>query len=85
MNAHVLEILTEIAESAEAIVPCEICGNYEIFADDEDAYSQAYAMATNAWKEVAFRSSSLEEVRAAMKSVLRDANRRCPSCDREDD
>jgi hypothetical protein len=54
-----------------------------IIADDDDAESQAYAMATNAWKRGDFRSASLEEVRAAKKSVLRDANFKCPSCDRD--
>lgn len=80
MNAHVYEILVEIAERSGATVPCETCGNYQIIADDEDAESQAYAMATNAWKDGEFRTAELEEIRAAMKSVLRDANRRCPSC-----
>jgi hypothetical protein len=83
MNAHIQDELNEIAKKSEAIISCPICRNYMIIADDDDAESQAYAMATNAWKRGDFRSASLEEVRAAMKSVLRDANFKCPSCDRD--
>jgi predicted RNA-binding Zn-ribbon protein involved in translation (DUF1610 family) len=84
MNAHIEEALNEIAKKAEAIIPCPHCHNYQIIADDDDAESKAYAMATAAWKRGEFRGVSLKEVRTEMKSVLRDANFTCPSCDRDD-
>jgi hypothetical protein len=84
VNAHVRIALEEIAKGAGAIVPCEICGNYDVIADDDDAEANAYAMATNEWKRGAFRTTSLEEVRSLMKAVLRNADRRCPSCERDD-
>jgi hypothetical protein len=77
--------LEEIARHAGAIIPCEICRNYYLIADDQDAESQAYAMATNAWKRGEFRRAPLEEVRHVMKGVLDNANHRCPSCDRISD
>ena len=81
MNAHMAVQLEEIARQAEAIIPCdEICRSNYIIADDSDAESKTYAMATNAWKDGYFRSAPLEEVRRAMKSVLSSANHRCPSC-----
>lgn len=80
MNAHVQIALEEIAQQAQAVVKCEICRNNYVIADDEDAESRAYAMATNAWKSGEFRSAPLDEIRGAMKAVLRDANHRCPSC-----
>jgi hypothetical protein len=80
MNAHMTEQLEEIARQAKAIIRCEICRSNYIIADDSDAESQAYAMATDAWKCGEFRSAPLEEVRSVMKSVLDSANHRCPSC-----
>jgi len=80
MNAHMPGQLEEIARQAEAIIPCKICRNNYVIADDSDAESKAYAMATNAWKCGEFRSAPLEEVRRVMKSVLDSANHRCPSC-----
>jgi hypothetical protein len=80
MNAHVQIALEEIAQQAQAVVKCRICGNNYVSAGDEEAESIAYAMATNACKRGDFRSATLEEIRGAMKSVLRDANDRCPSC-----
>jgi hypothetical protein len=80
MNAHMAVQLEEIARQAEAIIPCEICRSNYIIADDSDAESKAYAMATNAWMDGDFRSAPLEEVRQVMKSVLSSANHRCPSC-----
>jgi hypothetical protein len=84
VNAHVLIALEEIAKEAGAVLPCEICGNYDIIAYDDDAEAKAYATATNDWKQGAYRTTSLEEVRSLMKAVLQNANRRCPSCDRDD-
>jgi hypothetical protein len=80
MNAHMQGLLEEIVRNAEAIIPCGICGNYYVIADDADAELIAYAMATNACKRGEFRSATLEEVRHCMKSVLDNANHRCPSC-----
>jgi hypothetical protein len=84
VNAHVRIALEEIAKEAHAIIPCEICGNYYVIADDDDAEAKAYAMATNDWKQGVFRTTSLDEVRSLMKAVLRDSDRRCPSCERDD-
>ena len=84
MNAHVQIALEEIAKKAGAVVPCEICENYDVIADDDEAEAKAYAMAANEWKGGAFRTTSLEEVRSLMKAVLRNANYRCPSCERDD-
>ena len=80
MNAHVQEALNEIAKESGAVVSCETCGNNYIRAHDGDAESKAYAMATNAWKDGNFRSASREEILAAMKDVIIDANNECPSC-----
>jgi hypothetical protein len=80
MNAHVQIALEEIAQRAQAVVKCEVCHNYYVSADDEEANSLAYAMATNAYKRGEFRTTTLEETRDAMKAVLRDASHRCPSC-----
>jgi hypothetical protein len=80
MNAHVQIALEEIAQAAHAIVKCRICQSNYVIADDDEAESLAYAMATNTCKRGEFRSTTLEETRDAMKSVLRDANHRCPSC-----
>ena len=80
MNAHVQIALEEIAQRAGAVVKCETCHSNYISADDEEANSFAYAMATNACMRGEFRSTTLEETRNAMKMVLRDANIRCPSC-----
>jgi hypothetical protein len=80
MNAHMAGQLEEIAQQAEAIIRCETCRSNYVIADDSDAESQAYAMATNAWRRGEFRSAPLEEVRSVMKSVLDSANHRCPSC-----
>ena len=84
MNAHVQIALEEIAKEAGAIIPCEICGNYDVIAFDDDAEAKAYGIATNEWKQGAFRTTSLEEVRSLMKAVLRNANHRCPSCERDE-
>ena len=75
MNVHVQIALEEIAQ-------CEVCHNYYVCADDEEANSLAYAMATNAYKRGEFRTTTLEKTREAMKAVLRDASHRCPSCDK---
>lgn len=80
MNAHVRIELEEIAFSAGAVVPCSVCGNYHVYAEDDAADSRAYAMATNAWRSGQFRSTTRPEVMAAMKAVLDNANGACPSC-----
>ena len=85
MNAHMHEQLLEIARQAGAIINCPNCSASEVCAFDKDADSRAYAMATNAWKEGAFRSASREETMEEMKSVIFDANHRCPVCQRDQD
>ena len=80
MNGNGIVVLDQIARDAEAIVKCSTCGNYDISASDDDANSQAYAKATNAWKQGEFGLSSREEVISAMEIVLRNANSKCPSC-----
>lgn len=42
MNAHVQIALEEIAKETGAIIPCEICGNYDVIAFDDDAEAKAY-------------------------------------------
>ena len=83
MNAHMQEAMTDIAQDAGAIVPCGLCGNYDIRNEnDPEADSLAYAMATNAWKGDQFRSASLEEAKKVMKATLSSANDHCPFCHR---
>ncbi len=54
MNAHIREVMIEIAREAKAIVLCDQCHNYDVRDDDADAEAQAYAKATNAWKDGQF-------------------------------
>jgi hypothetical protein len=49
-------------------------------AENEQAEPAAYAMAASAWERGVFDGVSLEEVRVAMKGVLRKAYYLCPSC-----
>jgi hypothetical protein len=49
-------------------------------AENEEAEPAAYAMAASAWERGIFDGVTLEEVRSAMKSVLRKAYYLCPSC-----
>ncbi len=81
MNSESVEILTQIAKNAEAIIPCSICGSHYLSAYDEDAENIAYGMATNAWKNGDFRGASREEIMQLTKSVIDDANDKCPSCE----
>ena len=83
MNAHMREALIEIAKDAGAVIPCDLCGNFDLRNEDDPATDKmAYAMATNAWKSGQFRSAPLEEARTLMASILKSANDRCPSCNR---
>lgn len=79
MNGNAMIVLEEIAQRAGAVRKCEICGNYCVLAEDDEAERMAYGMATNAFKSGEIRGS-LDDVRRAMKSVLDSANLRCPSC-----
>jgi len=80
MNAYVQETLEQFARATRAIVPCECCRYFLLIAENEEAAPAAYAMAANAWERGVFDGVSLEEVRGAMKSVLRKAYYLCPSC-----
>jgi hypothetical protein len=81
MSAPVDDQMEEIARRAKAIVRCEFCRNY-VAADDPDAEARAYASATDAWEHGGFQGASLEDVRDLLTSVLKNADRRCPSCER---
>jgi hypothetical protein len=80
MNSETRPTLEEYAKEAGAIIMCPSCHSNEISAGDSAAESMAYAMATNAWKRGEFRMDSREEIMDLMKSVLTDANIKCPSC-----
>jgi predicted RNA-binding Zn-ribbon protein involved in translation (DUF1610 family) len=82
LDADIREALEGVAEKAGAIIPCPKCGHYDVRADDSDAESKAYAMATKAFKRGEFQGASLKQVRAEMKAVLLDANQDCPGCGR---
>jgi hypothetical protein len=81
MSARIHEQIEEIARRAKAIVRCEFCRNY-VSAGDPDAEARAHATATDAWEHGVFQGASLEGVRELMNSVLKNADRRCPSCER---
>jgi hypothetical protein len=80
MNAYVQETLEQFARTTRAVMPCECCGFFLLSAVNEDAEPAAYAMAASAWERGIFDGVSLDEVRRAMKSVLRKAYYLCPSC-----
>jgi len=82
MNSDSIETAKECARDAGAIVPCPICGNYDVAAHDEEADKRAYAYATEAWKDQdrGFRSASREEVMELMKAILDGGSDKCPSC-----
>jgi hypothetical protein len=74
--------MEQIAKEAGAIVPCPECGHYDVFADDPEATSKAYEMATKAFKRGEFEGLTIEQVREEMAAVLLDASRDCPGCGR---
>jgi hypothetical protein len=80
MNAYVQETLEQFARATRAIVPCECCRYFLLVAEKEEAEPAAYAMAASAWERGVFDGVSLEEIRVAMKGVLRKAYYLCPSC-----
>jgi len=82
MNSDTIEAATQIIKDAGVVELCATCMSNDVYADDEDAERKAYAMATNAWKEGerGFRGMSREDVMRIIKSAIRDADRRCPSC-----
>jgi hypothetical protein len=80
MNAYAQEILEQFARASRAIVPCECCRFFFLVAENEEAEPTAYAMAASAWERGVFGGASLEEVRGAMRGVLRKAYYLCPSC-----
>ena len=83
MNSETRETVEEYAKQAEAIVRCPVCGNYDIYAEDEEADKRAYGAVTNAWKAGQFGGDSREDIVRVMEGVLRDANEVCPSCGAE--
>ena len=80
MNAYVQETLEQFARATRAIIPCECCRYFFLVAENEQAEPAAYAMAASAWERGVFDGVSLEDVRVAMKGVLRKAYYLCPSC-----
>jgi hypothetical protein len=80
MNSETREKLVDAAKHAGAIVGCGTCGNYSVYASDDDANRRAYAIATNLWSDNEFRADSREDILDMMKGVLDDTNHRCPSC-----
>jgi len=82
MNSDTRETADQCLREAGAIISCPGCGNYEVWADDREAESNAYARATNKWKggERGFRGMDREEVIALVKSALDDVNINCPGC-----
>ena len=67
-------------EPHERSFPAKVAATFFLLAENEDAEPAAYALAANAWERGVFDGVSLEEVRFAMKSVLRKAYYICPSC-----
>ena len=82
MNSETYDTLREIAVTAGAIGSCPDCHAEDIYLDDADANSRAYALATNAWKEeeAGLRGMKREEAMECMKGVLADATQRCQTC-----
>jgi hypothetical protein len=81
MTTGVYQQLEDIARQAKVIVRCEFCRSY-VGAGDPKAEAQAYADVTDAWEHGRFQGTPLDELRELMKNVLRNADRRCPSCER---
>jgi hypothetical protein len=81
MNAHMYERIEDIARQAKAVVRCEFCRS-NVSAEDRGAEVQAYASATDASMHGEFQGALLEDVHGLMKSVLKNADRRCPSSER---
>ena len=81
MNTGVYQQLEDIARRAKAIVRCEFCRS-TVGAGDPGAEALAYGGLTDAWEHGEFHGTPLEELHELMKSVLRNADRRCPSCER---
>ena len=81
MGTRVDQQLKDIARQQKAFVRCEFCRSY-VGAGDPNAEAQAYVGVTDAWEHGGFQGTPLEELRELMTSVLRTADRRCPSCER---
>ena len=80
MSTYVHETLEQFARTTRAVIPCECCRHFLLSAENKHAAPAAYAMAMSAWEQGAFGGASLEEIRVAMKGVLRKAYYLCPSC-----
>jgi len=81
MNPGVYQQLEDIARQAKAVVRCEFCRSW-VGAGNPDAEAQAYVRVTEAWEHGGFQGTPLEELGELMTRVLRNADRRCPSCER---
>jgi len=44
MNSETRGICEDYAKEAGAIIPCPVCGNYELSAGDTEAETRAFAM-----------------------------------------
>ena len=82
MNSHTMETVERCAKEAGAIVPCSLCGGYDVYAEDEEADRMTYARATNTWKagNSGFRGMVREQVVAVVKQFLESADDFCPAC-----
>ncbi|MBS4011085.1 MAG: hypothetical protein KGZ72_10055 [Roseovarius sp.] len=80
MNSETRLIIDECIKDAGAVTPCDICGNYDVWADDDDAEKLAYAYVTQKWKDGAFRGEGREAIMEQVKLALNDVNLDCPGC-----
>ncbi|WP_282118535.1 hypothetical protein [Ruegeria atlantica] len=80
MNKEAREIIDGMIKQSGAISPCNICHNYDIWSDNDEAEKLVYAMATNEWKSGRFGPSSREDVMQLVKHALSDVTISCPSC-----
>tara|TARA_B100000378_G_scaffold52563_1_gene38983 strand:- start:2 stop:259 length:258 start_codon:yes stop_codon:yes gene_type:complete len=80
MNSETREIIDGYIRQAGAVSKCPYCSTYDVWADDPEAETMVYAMATNGWKNGKFRGEGREAIMAAVKSALDDVNIDCPGC-----
>ena len=85
MNSDTRVTAEQIAKDTGALVQCEICGNSYIRVFNREAEQQAYTRATDDWKSGVrgFEGMQREDVTEVVKSVLDNANLRCPNCELE--
>jgi len=82
MDPDALQAATQHAKEARAIIRCPTCGQYDLYAKDEDADRLAYANVAEAWAGIGrgFRGMTRTEVLDCMKSVLQATPTECPWC-----